>query len=85
MKQGLILFLLQFVLNFIGTVNIRTTVDGNYLWTAITDLITALLGFGSLFMIIEAGNWIEKGAGFTVGAVGGSLLGIYVSKKFLKK
>lgn len=85
MKQGLILFVVQFFLNLIATVNMRATAQGNYLWTGITDFVTAVLGFATIYLIIEGGNWVEKLIGFTVGAVAGSLIGIYLSKKILKK
>jgi hypothetical protein len=83
MKQGVILFAVQFILNFVGTVNMRATAQGDYLWTIITDLMIAFLGFTAIKKIAEKGDGVQKLIGFIIGAVTGSVLGIYISKKIL--
>jgi hypothetical protein len=83
MKQGLILFFVQSLLNFVGTINLIATAQMNYLWTIVTDIAIALLGFTAIKKIAEKGDGIPKLIGFTTGAVTGSVLGIYVSKIIL--
>jgi hypothetical protein len=84
MKHGVILFFTQCLLNFVGTVNLIATAQMNYLWTIVTDISIALLGFTAIKQIAEKGDGVQKLIGFTLGAVGGSVVGIYVSKLILK-
>jgi|WetSurMetagenome_2_1015567.scaffolds.fasta_scaffold90332_1 hypothetical protein len=83
MKQGIILFVVQFILNLVGTVNLISTAQCNYLWTATTDIMIALLGFTAIKKIAEKGNGVQKIVGFTIGAVSGSMMGIWLSKVIL--
>lgn len=85
MRRGVILFIVQFILNFVGTFNMRATAQGNYVWTIITDIIIAILGYTAIKEIAQKGNGIPKLIGFTAGAITGSLLGIYLSKMILKQ
>lgn len=85
MKHGIILFFVQSLLNFVGTVNIIATAQMNYTWTIASDIAIALLGFTAIKQIAERGDGIQKLIGFTAGAVTGSVLGIYVSKIILKQ
>ena len=83
MKHGVILFFVQCLLNFVATVNIIATAQCNYLWTILSDIMIAILGFTAVKKIAEKGNGVPKIIGFTLGAVLGSVLGIYVSKMIL--
>ena len=83
MKHGAILFGVQCLLNFVGTVNLIATSQFNYAWTITTDIIIAILGYLQIKKIAEKGDGLWKLTGFTLGAVAGSILGIFVSTKIL--
>lgn len=85
MRHGVILFFVQSLLNFVGTVNIIATSQCNYFWTIVSDIMIAVLGFTAIKQIAEKGDGIQKFIGFTVGAVTGSVFGIFVSKVILTK
>lgn len=84
MRHGVILFLAQTLLNLIGTINIISTASYNIPWTVITDIITAIVGYTAIKEIVQKGDGIWKMTGFTLGAVTGSVIGIYVSKAILR-
>jgi hypothetical protein len=83
MRHGVILFFVQCLLNFVGTVNLIATAQFNYLWTILSDIMIAILGFTAIKQIAEKGDGVPKIIGFTLGAVLGSVLGIFVSKMIL--
>lgn len=77
------MFFVQLILNFVGTFNMRSTVMADYFWTGVTDVIIALLYFFIIVQIVDNGNRKAKIIGFILGALTGSLGGIYISKLIL--
>jgi hypothetical protein len=85
LKKGLILFFVQVVLTFIAAFNMRSIAQANYLWTGITEVLIAVLGFFALTEIASKTNRTAKYIGFITGSLVGSLSGILVSKLILKQ
>jgi uncharacterized protein YebE (UPF0316 family) len=85
MKEGIILFLIEVTCAFLATVNMRSIAQGNYFWTAVSDILIALLAFTTITKIVEKSNRTAKLIGFVLGAVVGSLGGIFLSKIVLGK
>ena len=80
-------FLTEFVSSFVIVANTRAFTEGSYLWTAITDTFFAsqcwIVGliFARFSMDKGAeGKGVWAGAGYVIGATGGSLFSIFITK-----
>jgi hypothetical protein len=73
-------FAIQFAQYLIITVNMRAVAAGKYRWTAITDFAIAGLGFILIQRVAEAHS-VAAWAGYAIGGVSGSQVGIWLSKR----
>ena len=83
--KGILLFFVQVVLTFLAAFNMRSIAQANYIWTGITEVIIAFLGFFAISEIASNIDRKSKCVGFICGSLVGSLLGVYVSKVILKQ
>jgi len=82
--QFALLFVAEFISFFIVVANTRAFTHDNYLWTAITDTLFSAQKFAVAKLMMsdtKARTW-WAGLGATLGGTCGSLLSIYVTKKF---
>lgn len=79
MREFLFLFIVMFLQYFLATLNIRACAQANYLFTALSDMAIAA---NSFYLIKRVGESKSKWglAGYIIGGVIGSQLGIYVTK-----
>lgn len=61
-------------------INMRAVAQGQYVVAVISDGIIALISFLVLRRIIKSTDEPHQWAGYTVGSMIGSVVGIYVSK-----
>lgn len=74
------MFIIQMISYGIICINLRAVADANYLLSAFTDMVFSTLNFFIIKKVAESGNLIHKWAGYTLGSVAGTFLGIFLSK-----
>lgn len=82
--QFSLLFVAEFFSFFIIVANTRAFTHDSYLWTAITDTLFSLQSFAMAKLMMDdarARTW-AAGLGATLGGTCGSLLSIFVTKRF---
>lgn len=72
-------FLLQFVQFFLVVANTRAYTQGNYTWTALTDLLFSVIQF-TILKKVAASKKESDVLWYALGGVAGSLTSIYVTK-----
>jgi len=78
------LAMLNFMSYFIITINFRAVAEANYLWTFITDIILACLGFTVLKHIQEANSKFEMIC-YAIGGAIGAQIAIFTTLHALLK
>ena len=79
MRDFFLMFFSQLCSYMLITMNYRAIAHGNYLWTASTDLLFAGFNFGLIKRIAKS-ETDAAWAGYTIGGVVGSMLGILITK-----
>jgi hypothetical protein len=80
MKNALKLFALNCMQFFVIVANTRAYTQGNYAWTAITDMVFCTLAFTITKNVAESKTKWDR-LGYIVGGTVGAQLAIYVTKK----
>jgi uncharacterized membrane protein YesL len=78
-KEAGILFLIQIVLYGILCINFRAVAQAQYHVAAISDFTIASLNFFVIRKIANSTDTAHQWAGYVLGSVAGSYLGIYIS------
>jgi len=72
-------FVLMFLNYGLAAINFRMVARGSYLGTAWSDASIALLGF-TLIQHVAKADTIESQAGYVIGGVCGSMLGLWLTR-----
>lgn len=78
-KEAAALFAIQIVLYGILCINFRAVAQAEYNIAAISDFTVASLNFFVIRKIAKSEDAIHQWAGYVLGSVAGSYLGIYIS------
>lgn len=78
-KEAATLFAIQIVLYGILCINFRAVAQAEYNIAAISDFTVASLNFFVIRKIAKSEDAIHQWAGYVLGSVAGSYLGIYIS------
>jgi hypothetical protein len=81
--NGIVLYFAQVFSFILMSINYRAIAQANYFYTAITDVLIAILTFFIFKKIIDSKTTVSMWIGYTAGSVTGSLFGIYASKLIL--
>jgi hypothetical protein len=79
LKEATTLFFIQIILYGILCINFRAVAQAQYHVAAIADFIVASLNFFVIRKIANTNDTIHQWAGYVLGSVAGSYLGIYIS------
>ena len=83
LREALTLFFIQ-ILNFsIWCINFRAVADAHYHTAAASDFIIASINFFIIRKIAHGQDHVHQWAGYVLGSVAGSYLGIWISTTFL--
>lgn len=82
-KEFLTLFCIQLASYTILCVNYRAVADAHYHTAALSDFMIASMSFFVIRKIAQSTDAIHQWAGYALGSVVGSYLGIWVSATFL--
>ena len=82
-KEAGVLFLIQLLNYSIWCVNFRAVADTYYHTAAASDFMLASIQFFVIRRIAQGQDHLHQWAGYTLGSVVGSYLGIWISKTFL--
>lgn len=83
LKEGAILFGAQMLSFAVITINYRAVAQAEYVWSALTDIITAALSYFVIRRIIKSKSSVAQWIGFTIGSATGTVIGIFISKIIL--
>lgn len=78
-KEAAILFAIQIVLYSILCINYRAVAETQYNLAAISDFTIASLNFFVIRKIAKSEEALHQWAGYVLGSVAGSYIGIYIS------
>jgi len=78
-KEAATLFAIQIVLYGILCINFRAVAQAEYNIAAISDFTVASLNFFVVRKIAKSEDALHQWAGYVLGSVAGSYLGIYIS------
>lgn len=78
-KEAAILFAIQIVLYSILCINYRAVAETQYHLAAVSDFTIASLNFFVIRKIAKSEDAAHQWAGYVLGSVAGSYLGIYIS------
>ena len=78
-KEAATLFAIQIVLYGILCINFRAVAQAEYNVAAISDFTVASLNFFVIRKIAKSEDALHQWAGYVLGSVAGSYLGIYIS------
>lgn len=82
-KEFFTLFFIQIVSYSILCVNYRAVADAQYHVSAISDFMIASMSFFVIRKIAKSDDAMHQWAGYALGSVVGSYLGIWISTTFL--
>ena len=82
-KEFLTLFFIQIASYSILCINYRAVGDAHYHVAAISDFMIASMGFFVIRKIAQSTDALHQWAGYALGSVVGSYLGIWISSTFL--
>jgi hypothetical protein len=82
-KEFFTLFFIQITSYSILCVNYRAVADAHYHTAALSDFLIASMSFFVIRKIAQSTDAIHQWAGYALGSVIGSYLGIWVSSTFL--
>ena len=80
-KESIVLFFVQVVMFSVLCVNFRAIASAQYNLAAVSDFIIASIQFFVIKRIAGSDDSIKHWAGYALGSVAGSYLGIYISTK----
>lgn len=80
-KEAIVLFFVQVLMFSVLCVNFRAIASAHYHHAAISDFIIASLQFFVIKRIADSDQSIKHWAGYALGSVAGSYVGIYISTK----
>ena len=80
-KESIVLFFVQVLMFSVLCVNFRAIASAQYNLAAISDFIIASIQFFVIKRIAGSDDSIKHWAGYALGSVAGSYLGIYISTK----
>ena len=83
LKEASVLFFIQIVMYAVWCINFRAVSDTHYHIAAISDFMIASANFFVIRKIANAQDAIHQWAGYALGSVVGSYLGIWISATFL--
>lgn len=78
-KESAILFLIQICSYSLLCINFRAVADAQYHLAALTDFSLATMSFFVIRKIARSEDAFHQWAGYVLGSVAGSYLGIYIS------
>ena len=81
-KEFLALFFIQILSYSILKVNYRAVADAHYATAALSDFMIATMSFFVIRKIVQNTDAIHQWAGYALGSVVGSYLGIWISSTF---
>jgi len=79
LKEAAVLFFIQIFTYTVFCVNFRAVAQGQYNLTAATDFVLATTSFFVIRKIAHGQDHIHQWAGYALGGVAGSYLGIWIS------
>lgn len=82
-KEAGVLFLIQLLNYSIWCVNFRAVADTHYHTAAASDFMLASIQFFVIRRIAQGQDHLHQWAGYALGSVAGSYLGIWISSTFL--
>lgn len=82
-KEFFTLFFIQIMMYTIWCINYRAVADADYHKAAISDFLIASMNFFVIRKISQTQDALHQWAGYTLGSVIGSYLGIWISTTFL--
>jgi hypothetical protein len=83
LKEASILFFVQILMYSIWCINFRAVADAHYHTAALSDFLIASMNFFVIKKIANSQDNIHQWAGYALGSVVGSYLGIWISATFL--
>lgn len=82
-KEFLTLFGMQILMYSVWCVNFRAVADAHYHTAALSDFMIASMNFFVIRKIAHGQDNVHQWAGYSLGSVVGSYLGIWISTTFL--
>jgi uncharacterized membrane protein YfcA len=83
LKEAGILFVVQIFMYAIWCINFRAVAETQYHTAAVSDFMIASANFFVIRKIANAQDAVHQWAGYALGSVVGSYLGIWISATFL--
>jgi len=83
LKEASVLFVVQIFMYAIWCVNFRAVADAHYHVAAISDFMIASMNFFVIKKIAHGQDNVHQWAGYALGSVVGSYVGIWISATFL--
>ena len=83
LKEASVLFFIQILMYAIWCVNFRAVADAHYDTAALSDFMIASMNFFVIKNIANSQDNLHQWAGYALGSVVGSYLGIWISATFL--
>jgi hypothetical protein len=80
MTVACLLFALMCLNYGLNTISFRMIARGSYVGTATADALIAALGFWMIQEVAHSQTWLAF-AGYVLGGVSGSLLGLWITRK----
>jgi len=84
LKEASVLFFIQVLSYTIWCINFRAVADAQYHTAAMSDFMIASIQFFVIRRIAHGQDHIHQWAGYALGSVAGSYLGICISATFLR-
>lgn len=82
-KEASVLFVVQIFMYTIWCINFRAVADAHYHTAAFSDFLIASMNFFVIKKIAHGQDNFHQWAGYALGSVVGSYLGIWISSTFL--
>jgi len=83
LKEASLLFFIQILMYAIWCINFRATASAQYHLSAVSDFMIASMNFFVIKKIAHGQDQFHQWAGYALGSVVGSYLGIWISVTFL--
>ena len=83
LKEAAVLFFIQVLSYTIWCINFRAVADAHYHTAAASDFMIASINFFVIRKIAHGQDNVHQWAGYALGSVAGSYLGIWISATFL--
>jgi uncharacterized membrane protein YfcA len=82
-KEAAVLFFIQVLSYTIWCINFRAVAEAHYHTAALSDFMIASINFFVIRKIAHGQDQLHQWAGYALGSVAGSYLGIWISATFL--